>query len=231
MKVIQIAEQISEIIRGIYPLSKLKESKIESVFISLIVITITLFIYGFTIGVWRSPIQGIYAGIKFPLVVILTSIINGTINGFLGKLYGANLTLIETIKSILVSYVIAGLLLFSLSPVFLFLVLNAPPLTETGTNFAYTPILLFHVSAIAIAGVTANLRLVTVVADATSNKTSARKVILAWLLLNLIVGSQLSWNLRPFIGSPNLPVQFIRLNAFDGNFFEAVGRETAKLFN
>ena len=34
----------------------------------------------------------------------------------------------------------------------------------------------------------------------------ARRVLFAWLTVNLFLGSQLSWVLRPFIGSPGLPV-------------------------
>ena len=35
-------------------------------------------------------------------------------------------------------------------------------------------------------------------------------------------GSQVSWILRPFIGSPDLAVQFLRHNALHGNFYETV---------
>jgi LmbE family N-acetylglucosaminyl deacetylase len=38
----------------------------------------------------------------------------------------------------------------------------------------------------------------------------AWRVISAWLAANLFLGSQLSWILRPFIGSPGLPVEFLR---------------------
>jgi hypothetical protein len=47
-------------------------------------------------------------------------------------------------------------------------------------------------------------------------------VLLVWLAGNLFLGSQLSWILRPFIGSPNLPVEFFRATALHGNFYENV---------
>ena len=47
---------------------------------------------------------------------------------------------------------------------------------------------------------------------------------------NLLLGSQLSWLLRPFVGSPGLPIEFIRKEAFHGNFFEAVLRAAKHLF-
>jgi hypothetical protein len=47
-------------------------------------------------------------------------------------------------------------------------------------------------------------------------------VVFAWLAGNLLLGSQLAWNLRPFVGSPYLPVELLRPNAFEGNFFETL---------
>jgi hypothetical protein len=50
----------------------------------------------------------------------------------------------------------------------------------------------------------------------------ARRVLLAWLAVNLFLGSQLTWIARPFIGAPQLPVVFLRDTAFQGNFYENV---------
>jgi len=47
----------------------------------------------------------------------------------------------------------------------------------------------------------------------------------------LFLGSQLSWILRPFIGAPGLPVQFIRADALHGNFYEAVFRALGHLLS
>lgn len=43
-----------------------------------------------------------------------------------------------------------------------------------------------------------------------------------WIVVFALVGAQMSWVLRPFIGSPNLP--FALLRERDSNFFEAVWR-------
>jgi len=59
----------------------------------------------------------------------------------------------------------------------------------------------------------------------------ARRVLFAWLASNLFLGSQLCWILRPFIGSPGLPVEFLRPNAFQGNFYETVFRALAHLLS
>ena len=54
--------------------------------------------------------------------------------------------------------------------------------------------------------------------------------LLSWLGGNLLLGSQISWILRPFIGSPGLPVQFLRADPLRGNFFEAVWNSVHLLF-
>ena len=43
-----------------------------------------------------------------------------------------------------------------------------------------------------------------------------------WLAINLVVGAQISWNLRPWFGSPGLEVEFLRAHPFEGTFYESV---------
>ena len=47
-----------------------------------------------------------------------------------------------------------------------------------------------------------------------------KKVFACWVIVFGLVGAQMGWVLRPFIGSPDLPFQFFR--ARESNFFEAV---------
>jgi hypothetical protein len=77
------------------------------------------------------------------------------------------------------------------------------------------------VGAIAFAGVSANVRLLQLV-ESLSTVAVGRRIVFAWLMVNLFLGAQLSWILRPFIGSPSLPVEFLRATAFKGTFYEAL---------
>jgi hypothetical protein len=92
-------------------------------------------------------------------------------------------------------------------------------------------VLLTQVILIAFAGVTANVRLLRLLEALSGSGRVARRVLVAWLAGNLFLGSQLCWILRPFIGSPGLPVQFIRPDAFHGNFYESVFRAIAHLLS
>ncbi len=52
------------------------------------------------------------------------------------------------------------------------------------------------------------------------NTRKARSLFRAWVLVFALVGAQMSWVLRPFIGDPNAPFEIFRHR--QGNFFLAV---------
>ena len=54
--------------------------------------------------------------------------------------------------------------------------------------------------------------------------------MLFWLGGNLLLGSQLSWVFRPIVGSPNLPVQFLRGDPMHGSFYESLFHAFHRLF-
>ena len=45
-------------------------------------------------------------------------------------------------------------------------------------------------------------------------------VFSCWMIVFGLVGAQMSWVLRPFIGTPDMPFEWFR--ARESNFFEAV---------
>ena len=83
----------------------------------------------------------------------------------------------------------------------------------------------------AFAGIAANVRLVQLLRELSGSAGAARKVLFAWLAGNLLLGSQLSWIFRPFVGSPNLPVEFLRADPFRGSFYEAVFNAARQLLS
>ena len=87
-------------------------------------------LYGLTIGFWRSPMQGLYTGIKLPVLMLLVAGGNALLNGLIAILLGARMTFRQTFSSMLMCFSIAALILRALSPVFLFMLLNVPPQSE-----------------------------------------------------------------------------------------------------
>src|SRR4030095_12841865 len=161
-------------------------------------------VYGATIGLWRAPLQSVFTAIKFPLLIFLTCIGNGAVNGMLAQVLGSGLSFRQTAVAILMSFAVASLILGGFSPITLFILYNAPPLASEHAIIGHSVMLLTHVLVIAFAGVMANRRLFGLLRKMKGRDATARAVLFSWLAGNLFLGAQLAWNLRPFIGSPQL---------------------------
>jgi hypothetical protein len=141
----------------------------------------------------------------------------------LAPLLGLNISFRQSLLAILMSFTIAAIILGGFSPIIAFMVWNVPPLEAhtSATNIIYSFIMIVLVAVIAFAGVSANVRLLQLL-ESLSTVAIGRRIVFAWLTVNLFFGAQLSWILRPFIGSPALPVEFVRATAFKGTFYEAL---------
>src|SRR5215475_6521393 len=190
-------------------------------------------LYGGAMGWWRAPEQGLIVAIKFPLIILLTTLGNALLNGMLAPLLGLNIGLRQSLLAILMSFTIASAILGSFSPLTAFVVWNAAPMSDNAqfSTRTYNFIQIMHVCIIAFAGTTANVRLVQLLKQLSGRAAVARRVLFAWLAGNLFLGSQLCWILRPFIGRPGLEVEFLRANAFQGNFYETVFRALRELLS
>ena len=76
--------------------------------------------------------------------------------------------------------------------------------------------------SVAFAGVIANVQLYRLLSHICGSQALGQRIVFVWLGVNLFLGAQLSWNLRPFFGTPHLPVRFLREDPFAGSFYEAV---------
>jgi hypothetical protein len=180
--------------------------------------------YGAVMGCWRDPWQALYTGIKLPLVILLTTLGNGLLNGMLAPLLGLNLGFRQSLVLVLISFAIASLILGALSPVALFVVWNTPPLTPSTrlSSPEYGVLQLTLAVFIAFAGVVGNVRLLPLLRQWTDKAAVARRVLFAWLAGNLFLGSQICWVLRPYIWDPAGPVEFMGRQYFHGSFYETV---------
>lgn len=188
--------------------------------------------FGAALGCWRDPWQALYAGLKLPCIMLLTATANALLNGMLAPLLGLRIAFRQSFLAILASFALAAAILGAFSPLAAFVIWNAPPLTAGANNSTtHAGILLLLVAVIAFAGIAANVRLLQLLRALAGGRGGAWRVLFAWLAANLFFGSQLSWILRPFIGSPHLPVEFLREEALKGNFYESVFHSAVRLFN
>ncbi|HEY3760821.1 MAG TPA: hypothetical protein VGN23_03645 [Verrucomicrobiae bacterium] len=188
--------------------------------------------YGAAMGWWRSPEQALFTAAKFPLVILLTVLGNALINAMLAPLLGLNIPFRQSFSAILMSFTVTAAILGAFSPLIAFMVWNAPPMSpEVIRGFTYELIKMVNVVVIAFAGTVGNARLFQTLVQLGGSKAVAGRILFAWLAINSFLGSQLSWILRPFIGSPNLPVEFFRVSALHGNFYENVFQSLQQIFN
>jgi hypothetical protein len=146
-------------------------------------------------------------------------------------LLGLNLNFRQCLLAILLTFAIAAVMLGGLSPIAAFVVWNTPPLAAATRLVApeYGLLQLTHVAFIAFAGVTGNLCLVPLLRQWSGSAVIARKVLLAWLAVNLLLGSQICWVLRPFIWDPARPVEFLGPEYLHGSFYETVFEAARRL--
>jgi len=180
--------------------------------------------YGAVMGAWREPLQALFTGLKLPLVILLTTLGNTLINAMLAPLLGLHLSLRQSLTAVLFTFALAASLLGSLVPVAIFIVWNLPPLTTTTQlgSFEYSMIQLVLVAFIAGCGVAGNVLFLPVLERQSGSRRVARRVLLCWLLVNLLLGSQITWVLRPFIWDPARPVEFVGPEYLRGSFYETV---------
>ena len=188
-------------------------------------------IYGAVMGWWRSPLQALFTGIKLPLVILLTTLGNALLNAMLAPLLGLNLTGRQCLTVILMTFAITAVMLASLAPVTAFVVWNTPPLsaatTLTSPEYGLMQLTLF--AFIAGAGVIGNVSLAPLLRDWSGSAAVARRVLCAWLAMNLLLGSQICWVLRPFIWDPARPVEFLGPEYLRGSFYETVFEAARRL--
>jgi hypothetical protein len=179
-------------------------------------------LYGGVVGLWRSPLQASYTAIKLPLLIFLTCGGNALLNGLLAQVLGSGLSFRQSSLAILMSFTIASVILAALTPVAFFIYLNTPPLASAGGIFGHSLTMAADVLFVAYAGVVANHRLLRLLERRCATPGTARRIFWSWLAGNFLLGSQIAWVLRPFIGAPHLTVQFLRDEPLRGNFYETV---------
>ena len=196
---------------------------------ALLIISIGASLYGFSVGFWRSPKMAIYVALKTPLLLFSTLLITGFLNGVLSLLFGTGLGFRQSLLCQLLTFSVAAIVLGSLAPLTFFLALEAPSAGEAGATNAHAFYLLIHTAIVGGAGIVAVVRLFALLRHLTPHFSAARLTFLSWLVSNALVGSQLSYLMRPFFGSPGLKVELLRPDPFNGTFFNAVWRALTHL--
>lgn len=202
---------------------------------ALVAIVVGAGMYGGAFGLWRAPEQAVYSALKLPVLMLAVVFAAALINALLATLMRARIGFRQCAVAILVGFATTSTLLGALAPIAASVVASLPgpdphafglPLTSPtamAANRSAQAILLGHVFAIALAGVLGNLRLYALLLQLDGRRAVVRRVLAVWLGIELLVGSQLSWMLRPFLGRPHRSPELVSDVMFEGSFFAELG--------
>jgi len=179
-------------------------------------------LYGAAMGWWRSPRQAVFASVKliamFGGLFALTTLTNVVAAG----LVRARLSVAQVAVCTLVGLAVTAALMGAAAPLAWFTAEQAIPSDAALARSTQTAhrLLAGHVAVFAVAGTLGVVRVHQLLRALVDDPRVARRVLWAWLAVEGLVGAELSWVGRPFLGKPALPVTFLRADAFDSSFFE-----------
>ncbi|MEO0868427.1 MAG: actin-binding WH2 domain-containing protein [Cyanobacteria bacterium J06642_11] len=194
-----------------------RDVKLERKIFSLLVVSCIFFaVYGAIIGSSSSPLQMLASAIKLPALYLITLGICLPTLYFFDILFGSKLNFRQYTAMLMTSVAVISVLLFSFAPVVLFFLISIQ-----GYNF----FLLLNVAVMGLTGVI-GVRMFyqgmrNVAGEDAASSRLRNRLLLGWLGLYALVGSQLGWTLRPFFGAPNEPFQIFR-SEIEGNFYAQV---------
>ncbi len=172
-------------------------------------------LYGLVMGSYNGPLQAISSGIKVPLLFVLTVVIAFPAFFILQHALGSRLGFWQMLKIILAGFVMIALVMASFAPIVIFFLI-------TGGNYSFLKLL--HVAIFGLAGFFGMKMVLDGLKFCCEKKAIYPKigvvVLRFWIVILAFVGMQLAWNMRPFIGSRDLPFRVFRER--EGNFYVAV---------
>jgi hypothetical protein len=183
-------------------------------------------LYGAALGAWHGAQLAFYAAIKLPLVLLLTALLTAAFNLLLGRLLGLAMAVHEAARLAIACLARAAALLGALAPVAALYSLSAPP-PGLAARSTHNLLYLLHTGLVGASGLAAVVQLRRRVGAVATTPHAARLVLCGWIVSFALVGSEIAWALRPFVGSVYLPVTFLRHDALDGNVFEFVFTDIA----
>lgn len=190
--------------------------KIESKILSLIIASSIFFaVYGAIIGASNSWQQMLVSMIKLPALYLLTLLICLPTLYFFDILFGSKADFKQYTVLSLTTVAVISVLLFGFAPVTLFFLISIRD---------YHFFLLLNVAIFSLTGFV-GVKLfyngVKTVMEFNEETPEIRNhLLLFWLVLYGLVGSQLGWTLRPFFGAPGEPFQLFR--NLEGSFFAKI---------
>jgi hypothetical protein len=178
-------------------------------------------LYGAVLGGWQGKLLIVYVAIKLPLVLLVTSALTLLLCFVGARALDLRLTLLEVAVLTFTALAVASLLLAALAPVAAFFEWACPrPSPEA--RLAHNLLYLLHTGFVGVSGLVGCTVLWRGLRRAVGGQAGLRRVFALWILAYGLVGGEVAWAMRPFVGSVFEPVAFLRADALRGNVYEFV---------
>ncbi len=158
--------------------------------------------------------QIVYSSLKVPLLLGASFALSLPSFFVLSTLFGLRKDFAESVRAIIAAQAGLAVVLASFAPLTLMWYASS-------TNYILA--LLFNGMMFAAASLTAQQLLRGYYRPLIRRNVRHRRMLACWGIVYVLVAIQLAWLLRPFIGSPKRPVEFLRPEAWD-NAYVIVGR-------
>ena len=199
------------------------ENSRNYIFSQLLYIIIFSFLYGIIMGSYNGALQSLVTGVKIPCLIILSLLICFPALYVVQSMIGSTMTILQMANIIFAGFFVFTTIALSFAPIVIFFMI---------TSNSYSFLKLLHVAIFSFSG----LFTVKTIIDGLSYSCEKKniypklgmKIFKIWVVILAFVSSQLAWNLRPFVGSRDLPFELFR--ARESNFYVAVIQSAANLF-
>lgn len=190
----------------------------------LITVACTL-AFGTAVGAHAGGWQMAISAAKMPILLLGPLFLCAPLLALTAPVLGIRLSPYSAIALALLSISATAVSLASLSPIVLLFAVSLP----NDSPAEYRLFVLGVSLSVVLAGVTSLRVLWTALAEASLRGRQRVVVFILWFGIYQFVGAQVAWVFRPFVGAPGLPVQVLRPDALNGNFYESVTRVTGSL--
>lgn len=185
-----------------------RDENVKSKAVSLGLVSLFSFmIYGFMVGLAKSPLQALSSSVKVPVLFLSTMLFClPALYFFSLALLGTPLRMMQVLTVVLSGISVTAFLLLGLAPITLFFVL-------TSGNYEF-----FQLLAVVFVGISACIgvyflwRGMTLVEPTRTDALNVlgKRILFLWVLVYGFVGTQMTWRLSPFVGRPDDPFYWIR---------------------
>jgi hypothetical protein len=188
----------------------------------MLCILIFSFLYGIVMGSYNGFLQSLVTSIKVPGLIFLSLLVCFPALFVIQYMIGSRMTVYQMANIIFSGFVVFTTIALSFAPIVIFFMI-------TSDNYEFLKLL--HVAIFIFSGIFAVKTIIDGLTFSCEKKNVypklGMKIFKIWVVILAFVSSQLAWNLRPFVGSRDLPFELFRKR--ESNFYVAVIQSAAKM--